>query len=597
MNSLRPIRCAFAAAALISNLCASSEPAQQGLQQAALSTLGLLDVDVVSVEIDGTIGEASLVRFDLDGQPLTLSLRPSRVISDDFRLLEVRGDGSTVIVPTPQPRTFRGTVLELPGSVVAASYLDDGLWGRIRLADGNDLWIQPLVALVEGATPKDHAVYASGDIPPVPGACGGALFAQSGQALDLPGDPAAAQAGGSLSVAELGIDSDFEYFQDYGSSSTNVMNQITSVIDTMNLQYEGEVGITHLITTILVRTSASQPYTSTNANTLLVQFMDEWNNNQGSIQRDTAHLFTGKSIQGGTIGIAYLGVICNQSFGYGVVESDFNNIFGCSTDLSAHELGHNWNANHCSCSNNTMNAFITCTNTFHATLTRPTITAHRDSRTCLDVGGTGPTVDFSADVTSGAAPLTVTFSDLSSGTGLSSWSWNFGDGSSSTQQNPTHVYLADGTYDVDLTVTDANGTATATKPGYIVVNSGGTLGLFTKYGEGVGGSNIGSLCSNSDPIAGQTVVFDISGIPNGTTGLLWIGITQVNTPMFGGTLLADLSTAPFRLTIALSGGATSVSFTIPAGASGVTAYCQAGARDSSQSSGIALTNGLQMDVF
>ena len=113
----------------------------------------------------------------------------------------------------------------------------------------------------------------------------------------------------------------------------------------MNLQYEPEVGITHSITTTLVRTSSNQPYTSSDAGTLLDQFRSEWNSNQSSIQRDVAQLFTGKSIIGGTIGIAWVGAVCT-SFGYGMVESDFNGNFASATDLSAHELGHNFGLHH-----------------------------------------------------------------------------------------------------------------------------------------------------------------------------------------------------------------------------------------------------------
>lgn len=69
-----------------------------------------------------------------------------------------------------------------------------------------------------------------------------------------------------------------------------------------------------------------------------------------------------------------------------MVQSDFNNNLACATDLSAHEMGHNWNAGHCSCTSNTMNPFITCANTFHPSLTIPEILSHRDSRSCLDSG-------------------------------------------------------------------------------------------------------------------------------------------------------------------------------------------------------------------
>ncbi len=52
---------------------------------------------------------------------------------------------------------------------------------------------------------------------------------------------------------------------------------------------------------------------------------------------------------------------------------------------------------------------------------------------------------------------TIQFNDLSSGNPYT-WSWDFGDGNTSTQQNPTHTYAADGTYGVCLTITDTCGT-------------------------------------------------------------------------------------------------------------------------------------------
>jgi PKD repeat protein/uncharacterized protein YfaP (DUF2135 family) len=57
---------------------------------------------------------------------------------------------------------------------------------------------------------------------------------------------------------------------------------------------------------------------------------------------------------------------------------------------------------------------------------------------------------------------------------ITSWLWNFGDGSTSTQQNPSHTYTAAGTYNVSLTVGGTTGTDTETKNGYITVMGGST---------------------------------------------------------------------------------------------------------------------------
>lgn len=75
--------------------------------------------------------------------------------------------------------------------------------------------------------------------------------------------------------------------------------------------------------------------------------------------------------------------------------------------------------------------------------------------------------DFSVDSTSGGVPLTVTFTDNSTGA-PSAWSWDFGDGSPlSTDQNPTHTYSVAGAYDVTLTVTRESGTDTRVKADFI----------------------------------------------------------------------------------------------------------------------------------
>lgn len=72
-----------------------------------------------------------------------------------------------------------------------------------------------------------------------------------------------------------------------------------------------------------------------------------------------------------------------------------------------------------------------------------------------DVAG-APTASASADVVSGSAPLTVNFSDRS-GMTPTSWLWEFGDGTTSASQNPSHTYTTAGTYSVRLTATNAQG--------------------------------------------------------------------------------------------------------------------------------------------
>ncbi|MCK9307848.1 MAG: PKD domain-containing protein, partial [Methanoculleus sp.] len=73
-----------------------------------------------------------------------------------------------------------------------------------------------------------------------------------------------------------------------------------------------------------------------------------------------------------------------------------------------------------------------------------------------------PVADFTANVTSGDAPLAVAFTDLSTNT-PTSWAWTFGDGASSAEQDPVHTYTAPGTYTVNLTAANAAGSDSATQ--------------------------------------------------------------------------------------------------------------------------------------
>lgn len=79
-----------------------------------------------------------------------------------------------------------------------------------------------------------------------------------------------------------------------------------------------------------------------------------------------------------------------------------------------------------------------------------------------------PTADFTADVITGTAPLTVTFTDLSQGI-ITGWDWAFGDGAAATVASPQHVYTSPGVYTVTLSVAGLDQGDTLVKMGYITV--------------------------------------------------------------------------------------------------------------------------------
>lgn len=81
-----------------------------------------------------------------------------------------------------------------------------------------------------------------------------------------------------------------------------------------------------------------------------------------------------------------------------------------------------------------------------------------------------PAARFTGSPVIGVVPMTVSFTDNSNNT-PTSWFWDFGDGGTSTLQNPTHVYIAGGIYTVSLTSANDGGNSSIRRSDYIVVNT------------------------------------------------------------------------------------------------------------------------------
>ncbi len=129
---------------------------------------------------------------------------------------------------------------------------------------------------------------------------------------------------------------------------------------------------------------------------------------------------------------------------------------------------------------------------------RLTITGTGGSATLTKAGlitvTSTPVANFSATPKTGNAPLTVGFSDSSSGN-ISTRLWNFGDGTTSAALNPNHIYTAAGIYNVSLKVTGPNGSNTKTSSGFINVTTSTTTvpptqGLVAAYSFEENGGNI-----------------------------------------------------------------------------------------------------------
>lgn len=97
------------------------------------------------------------------------------------------------------------------------------------------------------------------------------------------------------------------------------------------------------------------------------------------------------------------------------------------------------------------------------------------------------------------------------GRDLVSWSWDFGDGGTSNDQNPAHTYQEAGTYSVSLTVSDGTNQDTETKPDFVIVGSLGIDDPGTTMATVYPNPSTGYLKIHSDKVINILVLTDLNG--------------------------------------------------------------------------------------
>jgi hypothetical protein len=363
--------------------------------------LARFDVMVGTVQdlvVPSNLPAAVAIDVVLGGSVARLALHTFDVRAPGFRLIERSATGEA-LVPTPPCVTYRGAVLGDAGSEVAASLRDGSLTAWIRLGS-DELWLVQAVREVQPtAGAAAHVVYRGSDSRNLTARCGVAATVTS----PLPMPPGT----DVVYACELAVEADYPFYQLNGSSVAATQNDVTSVVNAMDVIYRRDTQISLQLANLVVD-SAPDPYTSSVAGNLLPQFGSYWNNNRGNVARDVAHLFTGRPMgasSGGVIGLAYLGVVCNLGSAYGVSESRFSANWNFRIGVTAHEIGHNFNAGHCDAAppcNIMCSGVGGCNNnqTSFGPTEQAQMVAFRQGLGCLTVQSTTPVI-------SQVSPLTV----------------------------------------------------------------------------------------------------------------------------------------------------------------------------------------------
>lgn len=372
-------------------------------QDSVLKRLGATRADLQDLKLPAPGSGPFEAEVTLRGKALTLDLSPHSVRGPGFRLLVQGDNGALTHVAAPPECTYRGSVRGEAGSIVAASLTDQGLTALVRLA-GATWSIQPLSDALPGARKGVHFAVEERDVHRGPWMCG--VTAPGGQA----GGGGAGGGPDAFLACQIACDADFQFYTANGSSLTNTTNDISAIVNGLAAVYQADANVTFQLGTVIVRQSSTQPFTATDSNALLDQFRLDWSANQAATPRDIAHLFTGKDLDGSTIGLAYIGVVCNSTFGYGLSQSRYTTNFAYRVGVTAHEVGHNFNEGHCDSSCSPCRIMCSgiggCTGVVTSFgCSAATIASYATGRSCLTPANNGLTLPF----TDGFSSLTLDY--------------------------------------------------------------------------------------------------------------------------------------------------------------------------------------------
>ena len=274
--------------------------------------------------------------FDLDLETNTSLLAPAALAALDNRT-----------------SVLRGSIAGEPGS-----------WARVVLVDGQPSGIlfdgQELLAIEpaeEGG--RESRIFRLADLMMNPGAmsCAVGDGPQTGLQMyqDLVAElrPPVARAAGAIEEIEIGVLADSLFAEGRANPAQSLLTRINNVDGI----YSSELGVQITVPTApTVFDAGNDPFIDvpevdgrTEADELLDELADFRTGSAAQREFGLTHLFTGRVLTGSTVGIAFIGVLCNARFGVGLTEGSLGDGPGEVTVdslIAAHEIGHNFGASH-----------------------------------------------------------------------------------------------------------------------------------------------------------------------------------------------------------------------------------------------------------
>jgi hypothetical protein len=312
-------------------------------------TLGVSEFTIQRFEAPATPEEGFETTLNLGGAPVTINFVPTEIHAEDCVMSLDVGGPELIDVAPPPAGIYEGTVVGGPGTAIAQ--LVNGRFSTMVMLPGETWTAQPVLEVIPGADPSLIVVVSSEHVLGTGHVCGNPDPGHHGHHLPVaastPGSRSHASDGGILEC-EVACESDYQFTEMHSLNASETAQDIARVMAWAGKYFTEGASVKFRITRYVIRLNpVTNPYSSSEAGVLLDQFSAHWNLKFQATQRDTAHLFTGRELNGSTIGIARLGVICTIPNAYGLSQSLYGPFLGRRASLSAHEIGHNFNAAHC----------------------------------------------------------------------------------------------------------------------------------------------------------------------------------------------------------------------------------------------------------
>lgn len=435
-------------------------------------TIATLNTETVSNLLRSTDYFPELL-LEIDDQQYTFNLRAKDIRAPHYKLRASTPEG-VIEVPRSPNKTYYGFTSQ--GNYDVRVTADDDFFNALIVQAKDDIYIEPILNFIPGAPKNRFVIYKGSDNLKKMNkdGCGAkpGLTHQDHSEDDHNDTPEQSTSGRACKVVQIALADDYRMFDDYGSIDA-VEDHNLAVINNVetNFDFEFNDDLQFSIVEIFVATSpATDPWDDSNDIYAVLDDFTDWGPSGFSNTHDVASLWSARNFNGDVIGVAWLNAVCTN-FRYNVLE-DFTGNAALLRVLQAHEMGHNFSANHDAPNSGFIMAPSVSNTNNWSNASINSIDSYINSINCLGPCGVPlpPVADFDAQPTSGCVPLVVFFDD-DSANNPTSWLWTFEGGTpaSSTMQHPIVTYNDAGTFDVTLKATNAQGSNTFTRTNYITV--------------------------------------------------------------------------------------------------------------------------------